>query len=71
MANFVNNVNRIESAISTLSESENDYSSVRRIIRTSLQNLAEIPNDSSSTLAEMFKVIATDSAHANVVSLTK
>ena len=65
MPNLVNDVHRIESIIRTISEAGIDYSSLRRIIRTSLQNLTEISNDPSKTLADTFEDIATDSAHAN------
>lgn len=65
MADLSNDVHRIECAIRALSSGEATHPTVRRNIRTSLQNLAEISTDSSSSLADTFEDIATENAHGN------
>lgn len=65
MSNPECNVQHIESVIFTLSEKNINISAMRREIRTSLQNISKKSNDTSSSLADTIKAIATDSSPVN------
>ena len=62
MSSLQNFVYRIESALHELDTGVLDQRKVRRIIKDSLQNLAQIPPDSSLSLADTFKEIAQGSS---------
>ena len=62
MGSLQNFVYRIESALHELDTGVLDQRKVRRIIKDSLQNLAQIPPDPSLSLADTFKEIAQGSS---------
>lgn len=65
MTNMEHYVRQFERTLRDVGEEPSSYSSVRRYIRTSLQNIAQMANDSSDSLADTLEAIATDSSHIN------